>query len=45
MVCGEGLEINCLTDLVAELNTREVLLINTVFDEIQRATKFVNINS
>lgn len=39
MVCGEGLEVNCLTDLVAELNTREVLLINTVFDEMQRAAR------
>lgn len=41
MVCGEGLEINCLTDLVLELNTRELLLINTVFDEMQSAAKYV----
>lgn len=40
LVCGQGLEINCLTDLSIELNTRELSLVNKILEELKITTKY-----
>lgn len=42
LVCGIGLELNCLTDLQIELLSNQILLIKSILDKIESLKEMIN---
>lgn len=45
LVCGHGLELNCLTDLQIELLSNQILLIKSILDKIESLKEMINSTS